>query len=799
MEQPLDQIDLEILDDTTISPDADSEPILEVVVIEENEDGEVDDTSEMDEDIAASIVLQEAPFTFNIAQVMNPDKLQELGDSLHELVEADLDARSGWEEAITRGMPLLGITMDEITTPWDGACSAYSPIVLESVMRFQAEVMQETCPASGPAKVNLAGIEDKERIASAHRVTKCMNHMATVRIKEYAEEHEKLLFGMGLMGYGAKKFWVDVDTGRMHCKYVPAWDMIIPDCSGVLNDYPRFTQRIRMDSTQVENNLGQLYIEMHIEELDPTEGSENIASDKRDQLLGITPLDDDTAADYTFFELHVKTNIDIDPITEGRTAPYIITIQACTGKVLAIYRGWVEGDNYWERNPLFTDYRYNPAMGSYGLGLLQMLGSSAETATAGTRQLIDAGTLSNLPGGYKDSNLNIKGSSEAHIPGEWRDADVSIGKLSDAFFSLPYGEPSLVLAGLVDKVVTDARGLVGLNELRPADMSTQAPVGTTLALLERALKPLSAVQSRIHRYMRQELQVIRDVIIMFYDTLHEREPMLATIEDLKDHTVQPVSDSNASTLTQRIAQYQMVSQMAEKAPDKFNLDKLAEYGLNMIDFPGTDEVLKNTEEAKPMDPITENGHILVGESVKAFPYQDHESHMRAHQALRDDPLVTQLVGQSPQASAIMAAWDSHMREHAAMLYVAKAQAAFGAQIPADMTPEEEKELSQYLVQASQAILQENQATVAQQQAKQAAEDPVLKDQQQRTSIEQGELLLKAKKHDDDSILKLLEILSKTDLKEGDQLLALLQQLQSGLAAATPPAPTSQSLPTEVQQ
>ena len=796
MENPLEAIDPEVVDTGEIELVLD-EPMLEVEVIEEGDEAEFDE--EMDADVAAILALQVMPFHTNLASVMSPEQLAELGDSVHDLIEADIEAREGWEGDIAEGMPLLGITMDEITTPWDGACAAYSPVVLESVMRFQAEVMQETCPAAGPAKVNTEGQESKELLEAAQRVTTTLNTMAVSQIKEYAEEHEKLLFNLALCGYAAKKFWVDQDTSRMHCKMVPAWDMIIPDVSGVLNDYPRFTQRIRMDGNEVEHNLGQLYIDIPVEDLDEEEGSLSLAEEKRSSLLGLSFATSDDVADYTFFECHIKQAIDIDPLTEGDSAPYIITLQACTGKILAIYRGWAEEDTkFKDRVALFTDYRYNPGMGGYGLGLLHMLGSSAETATAGIRQLIDCGTVNNLSGGFKDSNLNIKGDNSPHVPGEWRDADVGIGKLADAFYSIPYKEPSATLAKLIGDVEAKARGLVGLNELRPADMSTNAPVGTTLALLERALKPLSAIQARMHRYMRIELGVMRDIMVMFYEVLAERQPMEASQEDLRRFDVQPVSDSNAATLTQRIAQYQMVIQMAEKSPERFDLDKLASYGLNMIDFPGADEVLKPTDDAQPVDPITENGRLITGDGVKAFIFQDHEAHMQAHMALKEDPLVQELVGQSPQASRIMAAFDDHMREHAAMLYVASTQAKIGMEIPQELSPDAAKQLAPHLAKASQEILQQNQAVAAEQQAKKAAEDPVLQDQQQKTKIAQGELMLKAKEHDDKSRLKLLEIVSKMEQQDANELMYIFDAIQTGMAD-TDTAPAIDSLPQAVQQ
>jgi hypothetical protein len=531
----------------------------------------------------------------------------------------------------------------------------------------------------------------------------------------------------------------------------------------------------------VANNLGQLYLDVDLADLEETDGDTSLAEDKREQLLGINLPDAQDTADYTFFEIHVQLEIDIDPVTEGQLAPYIVTIQACSGKVLAIYRGWNEADTeFFDRVPMFSDYRYNPGMGSYGLGFLQMLGSSAETATAGTRQLIDAGTLSNMPTGFKDANLNIKGDSGAMNPGEWRDADVAVGKLSDAFFSVPYAEPSATLAALVESVVKEARGLIGLNELRPADMSTQAPVGTTLALLERALKPLSAVQARVHRYMRHELTVMRDMTVMFYEVLAKRKAFPATVEELKRFDIQPVSDSNASTLTQRIAQFQMVSQMAEKVPDKFNLDKLAEYGLNMIDFPATDEILNTADKAVPVDPVTENGAILVGTATKAFVHQDHEAHLKTHQAMFDDPLVQKLVGQSPQASAIQGAWDAHMREHAAMLYITQTQAELGMEIPKTQTPEQERELAGYLEAASQKVLQKHQQLAAQQQAQQQAEDPVMKQQADQLKIDQGELMLKGKTHDDKMRLEVMKVVADMDDKEANQLLSLFKQVSDGI-------------------
>jgi hypothetical protein len=563
-------------------------------------------------------------------------------------------------------------------------------------------------------------------------------------------------------------------------------------------DFPRFTHRLRMDRSQLEHHLGELYIDIDPDDLDMEDGEESPAQEERDRLLGLTIPHYDIASDYTLFEMHVWLSLDEDPITMGEPAPYILTLTAGSGKVLALYRGWTENDPTYRRVMLFNDYKYNPGMGGYGLGLIHMVGSSSEGATVMTRQLVDAGTLNNLQAGYKSSDVRVKGDNTPLSPGEMRDADTSTGKLADGFFIPPYKEPSAVLVGLTKDVVSEARTLVGLNDIRPADMSSQAPVGTTLALLERALKPISAVQSRIHRYMQVELRLLQSLIRENYDLLNREAPLEATPEDLARFDVEPVSDLNASTMTQRIAQFQMITQLASQAPDEFDINKLVRYGLKMIGFPATDQVMKVKEDAVPQDPITENAALLTSTSVKAFMFQDHAAHMACHQALRDDPLVQQLIGQSPKANEIMAAWDAHQREHAAMMYVTRSQALLGTQLPPSTDPQSEAAMADSLAQASQIILQQNQATAAQQQAEQAAQDPVLQAQQDELRIKQGELLLDAKKHDDNTKIKIMELLQKTDAEQAKQLLALVSTLSSAMTAQPVP-PSAESLPKDLQQ
>ena len=719
-------IEIEIEDPEALSVSVDGEEIMSM----DKEEGE----EEFDE---------------NLAEVISAKVLQSLASDLSEDIDNDLASRSDWEKMYKDGITLLGLKFEERTEPWDGACGVFHPMITEAVIRFQSDTIMETFPAKGPVRTKIIGRETPEKKESAVRVEEDMNYTLTEKMPEYRAEHEKMLWNLPSAGSAFKKVYYDPALGRQVSIFVPAEDIILPYGISEINTCHRITHRMR----KTKNDLIKLmnagfYLDVELGE--PTKYTSDIQESK-DKETGFSASFDDR---FELYEIHADLDLEgfedeEDGEPTGIMLPYVVTMVRGTNEILAIRRNWKEEDALKLKRHHFVHYQYIPGYGSYGFGLFHLIGGYAKSATSILRQLVDAGTLSNLPGGLKSRGLRIKGDDTPIAPGEFRDVDVGSGSIRDNILPLPYKEPSIVLSGLMDKIVDEARRFAATSDMKVADMSNNAPVGTTLAILERTLKVMSAVQARVHFALKQELQLLAGIIRDYTDPDYTYEPEegrpSAKQSDYSNVEVLPVSDPNAATLSQRVVQYQAVIQLAQMAPQIYNLPVLHRQMLDVLGIKHADKLVPLEEDQKPTDPVSENQNVLRGKPLKAFAYQDHESHIKVHQAAMTDPVVMQLIGQNPQAQAIMGAMQAHIAEHVGYAYRNKIQMALGFPLPDqedELPPEMEREISRLMAEASVQVLTESKAMVAQQQAQQNQQDPVLQMQMQELQIKQGELQIK---------------------------------------------------------
>ena len=695
-------------------------------------------------------------FTANLAEFMDSKELEKLGPDLLADINNDETSRRDWEDAYKEGIKLLGLKYEERTEPWSGACGVFHPMLGEAVVRFQSETIMETFPAKGPVMTKILGDITPEKTAAAARVQEDLNYQLTEVMVEYRPEHERMLWNLPGTGSAFKKVYEDSALGRQTSVFVPAEDILLPYGCSDMNTCERITHRMR----KTENELKRLMYEgfySDIELGDPTRTVTEIQKAK-DEETGFSANNDDR---YVILECHVNLDLpgfeDVDKDGEptGIALPYVVTINQSTGDILSIYRNWREDDKLKLKRQHFVHYQYVPGYGAYGFGLFHLVGGFAKSATSIMRQLVDAGTLSNLPGGLKSRGLRIKGDDTPISPGEFRDVDVGSGSIRDNILPLPYKEPSGTLYNLLNTIVEEGRRFAATADMKISDMSAQAPVGTTLALLERQLKVMTAVQARVHYALKQEFRLIaglvRDNSPHDYDyDVKSEYGRRAKFEDYRHTDIIPVSDPNAATLSQRVVQYQAVMQMAQQAPQIYNLPQLHRQMLNVMGIKDPDKLVPLEEDNKPTDPVTENQNALTGQPLQAFAYQDHEAHIKVHQAAMTDPLVQQLIGQNPQAQTIMAAMQSHIAQHVGFAYRNKMAMALGMQLPEykpeeGMSEEMEYQLSQMLAEAAPMVLAESQAMVAQQQAQQNAQDPVLQAQLLDQQIKAQELQRKAQK------------------------------------------------------
>ena len=687
----------------------------------------------------------EDDFSKNLAEEMDASALETLASELSTDIDNDLASRKDWETMYKDGITLLGLKFEERTEPWEGACGVFHPMITEAVVRFQSETIMETFPAKGPVKTQIVGKETPEKKDAASRIEEDMNYQLTEKMPEFRGEHERMLWNLPSAGSAFKKVYYDPSLERQVSIFIPAEDIILPYGVSDLNTCHRLTHRMRKTS----NDLKKLMHAGFYRDVDLGEPDKYVTDiqKKKDEETGFSASYDDR---FELYEVHADLDLpgyedEDDGEFTGIALPYVVTMVRGTNEVLSIRRNWREEDTKQLKRHHFVHYQYIPGYGAYGFGLFHLIGGFAKSATSLMRQLVDAGTLSNLPGGLKSRGLRIKGDDTPIAPGEWRDVDLGSGAIKDNILPLPYKEPSAVLAGLMDKIVEEGRRFAATADLKVADMSAQAPVGTTLAILERTLKVMSAVQARVHFALKQELQLLAGIIRDYTPDSYTYEPEeghpAIKQSDYNMVEVVPVSDPNAATLSQRVVQYQAVMQMAQSAPQLYNLPKLHRQMLDVLGIKQAEKLVPLDEDHKPTDPVTENMSAINGKPLKAFSYQDHEAHITVHVSALQDPLIQQMVGQNPMAQQIQAALTAHVSEHVAFAYRLKIEQAMGASLPGidDELPESlEKDLSKLMAQAAPQVLAQSKALVSQQQAEQNAQDPVMQMQMQELQIKSAD-------------------------------------------------------------
>lgn len=698
-------------------------------------------------------------FDANLAEYLPDSVLSSLSSDLIADFEDDIASRKDWIQTYVDGLELLGLKIEERSEPWEGACGVYHPLMSEALVKFQAETMQATFPAAGPVKTQIIGKETPEKKASATRVQEDMNYQLTDVMTEYRPEHERMLWGLGLSGNAFKKVYFDPQLNRQTSIFVPAEDLVVPYGASDLQSSPRISHVMR----KTENQVRQLQVAGFWRDVDlgTPENTLDEVEKKIAERMGFSATMDDR-----FKILEICVDLDLEGYEHkdengeptGIAIPYIVTLDKSSGEVLAVRRNWEPDDDTHQKRQHFVHYGYIPGFGFYCFGLVHLVGAFAKSGTSLIRQLVDAGTLSNLPGGFKARGMRVKGDDTPIAPGEFRDVDVPSGTIKDNLMTLPYKEPSQTLLALLNQIVEDGRRFANVADMQISDMSANSPVGTTLAILERTLKVMSAVQARVHYSMKQELKLLKVIIADYTPEDYDYEPTegsrRAKKSDYDNVDVIPVSDPNAATMAQKIVQYQAVLQLAQSAPQMYNMPLLHRQMLDVLGIKNANKLIPMEEDQKPTDPISENQNILMTKPVKAFLYQDHQAHITVHMSLMNDPKVQQLLQNNPMAKQMQAAMMAHINEHLGFEYRKQMEKQLGMVLPAQynesgeeehMSPEVEARLSPLLAQAAQQLLQQNQGQVAQQKAQQVAQDPLVQMQQQELQLKAKEVQLKEQK------------------------------------------------------
>jgi hypothetical protein len=692
-------------------------------------------------------------FNENLAEVLDEKTLTQLAGDLLGDFESDVSSRKDWIQTYVDGLELLGMKVEDRTEPWPGACGVYHPLLSEALVKFQAETMMETFPAQGPVRVEIIGEENNETIQASRRVQQDMNHQLTDVMVEYRPEHERMLWGLGLAGNAFKKVYFDPSLRRQTAMYVPAEDVVVPYGASSLETAERVTHVMR----KTPNEVAKLQASGFYRAVDLPEPADTLDEIEKAiaEKMGFRATTDDR---HKLLEMHVNLIIEEDSYAKDETeagiaVPYVVTIDKATQEVLAVRRNWNEDDEDKTKRNHFVHYAYVPGFGFYAFGLIHLIGAFAKSGTSLIRQLVDAGTLSNLPGGFKTKGLRVKGDDTPISPAEWRDVDVASGTIRDNILPLPYKEPSQVLYSLLNTIVEEGRRFASVADMKISDMSAQAPVGTTLAILERTLKMMSAIQARVHYSMKQEFRLLKAIIRDHTDDEYNYEPSSgdrrAKKSDYDLVNVIPVSDPNAATMAQKIVQYQAVIQLAQGAPQIYDLPYLHRQMLEVLGIKNAEKLvpLKDGDDMKPRDPVSENMDVINGKPVKAFLYQDHEAHIMVHMAAMQDPKIQQLMGQNPNAQTMMAAMNAHIAEHLAFEYRRQVEEQAGVPLPppdAHMDKDTELAVSRLAAAAAQQLLQKNQAEVQQQQNQQAQQDPVVQMQQKELELKEREVAIKEK-------------------------------------------------------
>jgi len=745
------------------------EPDLEIEIV--NPDMVTLDDGSVEVTLLPGAENIDTEFDANLAESLDEDVLESVSSELLDIVESDMDSRKDWADTYVKGLDVLGFQYEERSDPWEGACGVYSTVLAEAAIRFQAETMSETFPALGPVKTKIIGDETKEKEEAAARVKSDMNFQLTENMIEYRPEHERLLYSLGLSGSAFKKVYYDPNMGRQMAVYIPAEDVIIPYGASHIETAERVTHVMR----KTKNELKKLQANKFYREVEDLGEPKMFYSDieERKAEEGGYSLTDDYR--YTIYEIHADIVIEgIDDSDDEIAKPYIVTIERGTSKVLAIRRNWNPDDELKLKRQHFVHYVYVPGFGFYGLGLIHIIGGYARAGTSLIRQLVDAGTLANLPGGLKSRGLRIKGDDAPIEPGEFKDVDVPSGSIRDNIMPLPYKEPSQTLLQLLDKITQEGRRLGAISDMNISDMSANAPVGTTLALLERTLKPMAAVQARVHYAMKQEFKLLKKIIAEYAGSEYAYQPLRGEVgakqSDYLMVDVIPVSDPNSSTMAQRVVQYQAVLQMSQSAPQIYDLPQLHRQMIEVLGVKNADKLVPTKEDMKPADPISENMNALVGKPMKAFIYQDHDAHIATHMAFMQDPMVAQLIGQNPQAKQIMASLQAHIAEHLGFNYRKQMEEKLGAPLPPpneELPKEVEVNLARLVADAGKQLTQEHQQEAAQRAAQAKAQDPIVQMQQQELKLKAAELQRKAKKDAADTQLKAAELQRKSVKDKAD--------------------------------
>ena len=686
-------------------------------------------------------------FNANLAEDLDERQLTELSGDLVGEFQSDIDSRKDWLTTYVDGLELLGLKVEDRTEPWPGACNVYHPLMTEALVKFQAETMMETFPASGPVKTQIIGKQTKEKEDAAERVKDDMNYQLTDKMPEYRPEHERMLWGLGLAGNAFKKIYFDPSFQRQVAMYVPAEDIVVPYGASNLETAERVTHVMRKTPNEVKKlQVAGFYRDVELG--DPTPDTDE-AEKKIAEKMGFNVTEDNR---FKLLEMHVNLDLENGDSEDGIALPYVVTLEKGTGTILAIRRNWDPDDKLKAKRQHFVHYGYIPGFGFYCFGLIHLIGAFAKSGTMILRQLVDAGTLANLPGGLKSRGLRIKGDDTPIAPGEWRDVDVPSGAVRDNILPLPYKEPSQVLNQLMNQIIEEGRRFASAADMKVSDMSANSPVGTTLAILERTLKVMSAVQARIHYAMKQEFKLLAGIIRDYTPKDYSYDPEVgdrkAKQSDYDCCEVIPVSDPNAATMSQKVVQYQAVMQMAQANPQIYDLPELNRQMLQVLGIKNIGKLIPTAEDQKPKDPVAENMAIMNGKPVKAFIYQDHEAHIKVHMGAMQDPKIAQLMAQNPQAQMIQAAALAHINEHIAFEYRKQMEEQAGVELPApdeELPKEMEVEISRLAAKAADQLLQKNKAEVQQQEAQAQQQDPIVQMQQQELQLKAQDLQIKAQK------------------------------------------------------
>jgi len=743
LNQDTPELEIEIENPESVTIGLDGETILEFTAEEAEED-----------------------FSENLAEDMDEGELQSIASELVSDYEDDVSSRKDWMQTYVDGLELLGLKIEERMEPWPGACGVYHPLMTEALVKFQSETMMATFPAAGPVKTQIIGRETPDKKEAAARVADDMNYQLMDKMTEYRPEHERMLWGLGLSGNAFKKVYYDPSMERQVSIFVPAEDIVVPYGASNIQTAERVTHVMR----KTENELRKLQVAGFYCDVDLGEPNNTLdeVEKKIAEKLGFRATSD---ARYKLLEMQVNLDLagyehEEDGEPTGIALPYIVTIEKGSNTVLAIRRNWEPDDKTFAKRQHLVHYGYVPGFGFYYFGLIHLVGAFAKSGTSLIRQLVDAGTLSNLPGGFKTRGMRIKGDDTPIAPGEFRDVDVPSGTMKDNILPLPYKEPSQTLFLLMNKIVEEGRRFANTADLQVSDMSSQAPVGTTLAILERTLKVMSAIQARIHYSMKQELGLLKKIIADYTPEDYNYEPTegsrKAKKSDYDNVDVIPVSDPNASTMAQKIVQYQAVLQLAMQAPQMYNMPLLHRQMLDVLGIKNANKLIPMEDDQKPMDPVTENQNVLMMKPVKAFAYQDHQAHIAVHMSAMQDPKIMALLQNNPIAQQLQAAMMAHVNEHLGFEYRKQIEMQLGMSLPPqkdeagepiEMNPEVEARLAPMLAMAAQRLLQNNQAEAAQQQARTQAQDPIVQMQQAELQIKSGELERKKQKDQMDAQLK----------------------------------------------